>query len=178
VAAPAGGLSALRRRPFLRWGLGVGAALAAAGTGGWLALFGIAPDAGRLAVLSDREHRTLASLVPTILGAARRPLAGAVAAAFDGFLADSPPDLRSDLRSALLWLELGPLLYDGRRTIFSDLTQAERETHFRGWMESDDLTRRMVATGLRKFVNLVAYDDPSVWQEIHYPGPATGPRET
>jgi hypothetical protein len=45
-------------------------------------------------------------------------------------------------------------------------------------MESDDLTRRMVATAFRKFINLVHYDDPSAWGLIHYPGPATGLRET
>ena len=170
--------SFLGRRRFLKWGLGAGGVLLGGGGAAWLSLFGLAPDAGELAVLSDREHRTLRNLATTILGPSRVRMREGLADAFDGFLADEPENVVSDLKNALTWIELGPVLYDGRWAIFTDLSQTEREAHLRSWMESDDLTRRMVATAFRKFVNLVAHDDPALWDDIGYPGPATGLRET
>lgn len=168
----------LGRRRFLKWGLGAGGVLLGGGGGAWLSLFGVAPGAGDLRVLSDREHRTLRNLSTTILGPGRIRMRESIADSFDGFLADEPDNIVSDLRNALTWIELGPVLYDGRWAIFTDLTQTEREEHLRSWMGSDDLTRRMVATAFRQFINLVAHDDPRLWGQIHYPGPATGLRET
>jgi hypothetical protein len=167
----------LGRRRFLKWGLGAGGVALGGGTA-WLSLFGIAPAAGDLRVLSNREHRTLRNLSTTILGPYRIRMRESIADAFDGFLADEPENIVSDLKNALTFMELGPVLFDHRWAIFSDLSQTEREAHLRSWMESDDLTRRMVATAFRKFINLVAHDDPILWAEIHYPGPATGLRET
>ena len=141
-------------------------------------LFGLAPNAGPLAVLSDREHRTVRNVTTAILGQDALRSRLAIANAFDAFLADEPANVVSDLKTALTFIELGPLLYERRWAIFSDLSQTDREVHYRSWMESDDLTRRMVATAFRKFVNLVYYDNPSAWPRIHYPGPATGLRET
>lgn len=170
--------SFLGRRRFLRWGLGAGGVVLAGGGTAWLSLFSVAPDAGPLAVLNDREHRTLRNLTTAVLGHAALRKREVIANAFDAFLADEPPHVVSDLRTALTYIELGPVLYERRWAIFSDLSQTDRETHLRAWMESDDLTRRMVATAFRKFINLVYYDDPSAWAAIHYPGPATGLRET
>lgn len=168
----------LGRRRLLEWGLGAGGLALGGGGTAWLSLFGLAPNAGELAVLSDREHRTLRNLSTTILGPHRIGMRESIADAFDGFLADEPENIVGDLRDALTYIELGPVLYDGRWAIFTDLTQAEREVHFLSWMESDELTRRMVATAFRKFINLVAHDDPVLWPEIHYPGPVTGLRDT
>ncbi len=168
----------LGRRRFLKWGLGAGGVILGGSGAAWLSLFGIAPSAGSTRVLSDREHRTLRNLSTTILGSERFRMRDSIADAFDGFLADEPDNVVSDLKSALTWIELGPVLYDSRWAIFSDLSQTEREASFQAWMESDDLTRRMVATAFRKFINLVAHDDPALWGDINYPGPATGLRDT
>ncbi|MBX3268946.1 MAG: hypothetical protein KF729_01725 [Sandaracinaceae bacterium] len=171
------GFAVIRRRRFLRWGLGAGASLAGGGAAAYLSLFGVAPARRGLRVLSDREHRTLRNLVTTIAGPVAMREREAIADAFDGFLAGEPPDVVSDLSSALVWLELGPVLYDRRWASFSDLEQAAREAHFGQWMRSEDLVRRQVATAFRKFVNLVFYDTPASWARIRYPGPATGLRE-
>ncbi len=168
----------IARRRFLKWALGAGG-LALSGAGAaYLSLLGVARDAGPLRVLTDAEHRTLRSLVTTICGPEADEQRESVADAFDAFLADEPPNIISDLKSALTWIELGPVIYDRRWASFSDLSQARREDHFTSWMESDDLTRRKVATAFRKFVNLVTYDTPDVWPRIAYPGPVTGLRET
>ncbi len=140
-----------------------------------MSLFGVADDAGPLRLLDDRRHRTLRSVARTVLGSAL-DFDADIATSFDGYLANEPADVISDLQDALTWLELGPVFYEHRWTIFSDLSANDREAHFRSWMESDDQTRRMVATALRKFVNLVCYDNPSTWARIQYPGPATGLR--
>ena len=170
------GFGVIRRRRFLRLGLGAGAALAGGGAAAYLSLFGVAPARRGLRVLSDREHRTLRNLVTTIVGPAAMREREAIASAFDAFLADEPPKIVSDLSSALVWLELGPVLYERRWSSFSDLDQAAREAHFEAWMRSEDLLRRQVATAFRKFVNLVFYDTPGSWARIRYPGPATGLR--
>ncbi|MCB9592571.1 MAG: hypothetical protein H6719_07555 [Sandaracinaceae bacterium] len=170
------GFAVIRRRRFLKWGLGAGGAILGAGAAGYGSLIGLAPSAGPLRILSDREHRTLRNLVTTICGPIAMRERHDVADAFDGWLADEPANIVSDLQGALLWMELGPALYDHRWESFSGLDQAAREAHFRSWMESDDLVRRQVATAFRKFVNLVFHDTPSTWARIHYPGPATGLR--
>ncbi len=172
------GFAVIRRRRFLKWGLGAGAAIAGGGALSYASLFGIAPNAGPLRVLSDREHRTLRNLVTTIAGPLAQRERADIADAFDAFLADEPPNIVEDLKGALVWIELGPVLYDRRWASFSQLRQGARERHFRGWMESDDLVRRQVATAFRKFVNIVCYDTPASWPRIRYPGPATGLRES
>ncbi|MCA9604863.1 MAG: hypothetical protein KC619_04690 [Myxococcales bacterium] len=172
------GFSVIRRRRFLKWGLGAGGALLGGGALGYLSLFGIAPNAGALRVLNDREHRTLRNLVTTICGPMAQRERRSIADAFDDWLADEPANVIEDLKNALTWLELGPVIYDGRWTSFSDLGHGRRETHFFSWMVSDDLMRRQVATAFRKFVSLVCYDTPASWPRIHYPGPATGLRES
>ena len=167
----------IRRRPLLKWGLGAGALLFGGGASAYLSLIGLAPRVEGLRILSDREHRTLRNLVTTICGPAAQRERSDIAGAFDDWLADEPANIISDLKNALTWVELGPVLYETRWASFSDLRQDDREAHFRTWMEADDLTRRQVATAFRKFINLVCYDDPRAWGRIHYPGPATGLRE-
>jgi len=167
----------IARRRFLKWTLGVGGLALGGGGAAYASLFGLAPYAGPLEVLTDLEHRTVTNLVTTICGTEAERERRGVAGAFDAFLADEPANIVSDLKNALTWLELGPVLYDRRWQTFSGLSQSDREAHFLSWMESDELLRRKVATAFRKFVNLVTYDNPDVWRRIAYPGPATGLRD-
>ncbi|HHH29977.1 MAG TPA: hypothetical protein ENK57_16755 [Polyangiaceae bacterium] len=167
----------LARRRFLKWSLGVSGLVLGGGSAAYLSYFRLAPRVRGLRALSDAQHQTLRGLVTTICGPAAERERTHVADAFDAFLADEPPHIRSDLTAALTWIELGPGLYDRRWRSFSELTQREREVHFESWMHSDDPTRRKVATAFRKFVNLVCYDMVGTWGRIHYPGPVTGLRE-
>ena len=175
----AGGATAafgfLSRRRLLKLGLGAGALLVG-GAGGLLALRGSAPEVEGLRVLGAQEHRTLAHLARTHLPPGGAFPEGAdeagLARAFDGWLADEPAANIADLRAALMLVELGPVLFDGRMRTFSNLSDGEREVHWRGWIESDLLLRRQASVAFRKFFSLVFFDRESVWPHIGYPGPS------
>jgi hypothetical protein len=143
-----------------------------AGAGGLLTLRGCAPHVEGLRCLSAQEYRTLDSVATALfpeggafpIGAATLDLARA----FDAFLADEDDDRRADLQKALLLLEYGPVVYEGRPATFSHLPAEERAAHLERWQTSDDLTRRMVALALRRFLSVVFYDRPEVWPSIGY----------
>lgn len=128
-----------------------------------------------LRVLSGRELRTVAQLARAAFpdGAVFPPGASDVdlARAFDAFLADEPAWNRDDLRRALLLLELGPVVFEGRLRTFSRLSPDEALAHFERWSEAGLLVRRQIATALRRFLTLVFYDTPAVWPHIGYGGP-------
>ena len=167
--------SFLRRRTFLK--LGVGAlAVVGAGTAGLVGLRGAAPSIAGLRTLSAHEHRTLLHIARAQLPSGGAFAAGAdeldIAKSFDAFLADEGPENQSDLKTALALVEYGPVLFAGSLTTFSHLDDAAREAHWRSWVESDVLLRRQVATAFRKFVLLVGFDRPEVWPAIGYAGPS------
>ncbi len=172
---PEGPFAFLSRRRALKWGLGAGATLLG-GVGGLALLRGKAPAVAGLSVLSDHEYRTLSALarvhVPTG-GVFEQGAEGLdLARAFDSFLADEHPENIRDLRRALTLLELGPVLFEGTLTTFSNLSAAAQEAHFQAWTVSDLLLRRQVAFAFRKFLSFVFYDTPQVWKHIGYPGPS------
>jgi hypothetical protein len=161
------------RRAVLKVLAGAGAALLGS-AGGLLVLRGHAPGVSGLRCLSDHQYRTLAALALTLfpeggafpIGAAGMDLARA----FDGYLADQPDDERSDVKNALGLFEFGPVAYERRLVTFSNMPYAERLAHFDAWSASDDLVRRQIATGLRRFMCLVFYDHAEVWPHIGYRG--------
>lgn len=174
-----GAFQAISRRRFLRWGLrGAGGLMGLAGAAGagLLALRGCAPAVAGLRVLSAHQYRTLASLARTIIPAGGPFPEGAddfdLARAFDAFLADEPEENVDALGMALTLFELGPVLFDARLKTFSNLSPGEQLTHAEGWLISDQLMRRQVATAFRRFVSLVFYDQPTVWPHIGYGGPS------
>lgn len=176
MSAPdTGSFAFLTRRRLL--GLGAaGVAVIAFGGVGLAFLRGSAPAVAGLRLLDAHEYRTLDLLAQTLLpsdgpfpvGAAGMDLARS----FDGFLADEPPENVRKLRTALLLLEYGPVLFEKKLVTFSNLSPAERSRHYQAWAESDVLLRRQVALAFRKFFSLVFYDHESVWPHIGYPGPS------
>lgn len=164
----------LSRRRWLKWTLGAGGLLFMGG-GGLFAARGRAPHVAGLRILSDQEHRTVAALARAILPRGGAFSLGArdvdLARAFDRFLADEPSWNQRDLRNAIFLLEMGPIVFDGRRVTFSHLSEAERLAHFEGWMRSGVLLRRQVAVAFKKFLHVVFYDTPEVWPSIGYDGP-------
>jgi hypothetical protein len=169
------GLEPVSRRRFLRGALAVGGLFLATAGGGLVALRGYAPSVDGLVCLSDHEYRTLRRLALALFPPGGAFAIGAdridLARAFDAFLADEPEHNVRDLRRALTWLELGPVLYERRAATFSQLSEADRLAHFESWAASHDPLRRQVALALRKFMNLVFYDTPEVWSSIGYDGP-------
>lgn len=170
----------LPRRRWLRLALGAGGALAAGvGSLGWWLRWS-APPVGGLHVIAAHEHRTLAALVevlfpPGSLGdldvhALELPRQ------IDAFLRDEPAPNVSDLRDAITFLELGPLIDRESLTPFSRMPRDAREAYFASWIAHEDLLRRKVALAFRKLLNLMLYDHDEVWPLIGYPGPALGAR--
>lgn len=166
----------LSRRKFLQASLVAGGALLGIGGAGLLALRGRAPVVEGLLVLDPHEYQTVKSLVEVMF-----PRTEAIPVdvepmelprAFDAFLAGEPPHNVKDLRSALVLIEFGPLIFDARPTTFTRLDPEARLAHWNSWATSDVLLRRQVSIAMRKFFNLVFFDHEAVWPYIGYPGPS------
>ena len=168
--------SFLSRRRFLKASLVAAGAILGVGGGGLLALRGRAPRVDGLRVLDPHEYRTLQSLVEVMLPKTDAiPVDAAsmdLPRAFDEFLADEPEQNVKDLRQALLLIEFGPLAFDKNLTTFSRLGVVERTAHWSEWARSDKVLRRQVSIAMRKFFNLVYFDQEQVWPHIGYPGPS------
>lgn len=162
----------MRRRTLLKGAIGTAALFAMGGTAGLALLRGCAPRAGELRCLTPNEHRTVHALATALfptggafaLGAATLDLAGG----FDAFLADEPEDRQSDLKTALLVFEYGPLLFDHELVTFSNASEAARLAQYEAWQTSGDPVRRQIAAGLRKFLAVAFYDRPEAWAGIGY----------
>jgi hypothetical protein len=158
----------------LKGAIGLAGVLAGSASG-LVALRGWAPAVAGLRCLSRFEYRTVALLATALfpdggafpIGASRFDLAKR----FDDYLADEPDEVQSELKSALLLFEYGPVIFQRRLVTFSHLDDGARLAHFESWATSDTLVRRKVALGLRKFLSLVFYDQPEVWPSIGYGGP-------
>jgi hypothetical protein len=166
----------LSRRRFLKASLVAGGALLGVGGGGFLMLRGRAPEVSALRVLDAHEYRTLRSLIEVMLPKTSSipidPASMDLPRAFDAFLADEPEHNVKDLQKALVLIEFGPLVFDGKLTTFSRLEPVERSKHWEAWAVSDNLLRRQVSVAMRKFFNLVYFDREEVWPHIGYPGPS------
>lgn len=170
----------LSRRRVLKLAA-AGAGVLLVGAGSIAALRGSAPAVSGLRVLDAHAYRTLTALAhvhipkggPFEVGA--EDLGVDLALAFDAYLADLPPADISDLKTALVLLELGPVLFEGKLTTFPNLSPEERAAHFRSWSESRTTLRRQIAFAFRKFLAFVFYDQPRVWPHIGYGGPLFRP---
>ncbi len=162
------------RRRFLRWGLG-GAGVLVAGASGLLTLRGCAPEVAGLQCLTDHEFRTFEAVASAIIPRGGPFPEGAadmkIGHAFDAYLADEPAAQVGDVKKALLLVDYGPLLFEGRFTTFSRMDEAERVEHWAGWSSSRLAVRRQASAAFRKFVTMVFYDRPEMWARVNYPGP-------
>ena len=95
-----------------------------------------------------------------------------LAQAFDNYVADLPAAVRRELKLALTLVEVAPLIWDGHGTTFSRMSDEERAKYWATWPLSDRLEQRQVSLGFRKFVNMLFYDSPEVWEHIGYRGPS------
>lgn len=166
------------RRRVLKAGLFSIGAIVASGAGALLWLRGCAAHVRGLRAIDAHQYLTLERLVEVLFtpdaGCGMDVAAFDLPRAFDTYLADEPDEVASELRSALLLLEAGPVLDRHGATPFSRLPLAERAAFFEGWMCGEDLTRRKITVALRKFFNLSLYDRPEMWPHIGYPGPVFG----
>jgi hypothetical protein len=169
------GFGVIRRRRFVRVAL-TGATLSVGGYAALRAIGGSAPQVTGLHALSDRHAKTVRAIADTLF-----PLTGGVVQSdvlerlvfdFDHTVQRMTPDLASQLKLGIMYVELAPVLLDRRMHSFSQLDQAQREQHWRKhWELTDDDLRRAVGGSFRRLMSLLCYDMPSVWPRIHYPGP-------
>ncbi|MEM9728078.1 MAG: hypothetical protein AAF997_05790 [Myxococcota bacterium] len=166
----------LSRRRFLRATLVGGGLVLGVGGAGLVALRGRAPWVDGLRVLDAHEYRTVQSLVEVMFPSTEAIPVDVTSMqlprAFDEFLAGEPEHNVKDLKSALFLIEFGPLAFDRRLTTFSRLGLEERLGHWNSWATSSVLLRRQVSIAMRKFFNLVYFDNEAVWPYIGYPGPS------
>src|SRR5262245_60225412 len=171
--------SAISRRRFLKYFLGIGGFFLMGGTAGLLVLRGRAPRVAGLRCLTAQEYRTLAMLAGALYPSGGAFAVGAgdvdLARAVDAFLADEPPWNQKDLRRALFLLEYGPVLFDGRVATFSHLPADERVAHFARWTTCDSSVRRQAALAFRRLLTLLFYDRPEAWAGVGYEGPLANP---
>lgn len=162
----------MQRRRWLRGALTTIGLVGVGGAGALAALRGRAPAVAGLRSLDAQGYRTIHALAEAVLPAGGAFPFGAaeadLARAFDAFLADEPRERRAELATALSLLEYGPLLFEGRAVTFSNLPAEARLRHFEGWATSEDLLRRKVSVGLRRFLLVVFYDRPEVWPSLGY----------
>ncbi|MCO4743870.1 MAG: hypothetical protein KC912_03715 [Proteobacteria bacterium] len=165
----------LTRRRFLALAGGT-VAVGAGATGGVMLLRGSAPGVDGLRQLSAQGYRTIAAVARTHLPPGGAVPSGAddagLARAFDGWLADEPPEVIRDLSMALHLVEFGPMLFDGQAATFSNLAPDAQLKHWEGWLYAENDTRRQVAVAFKKFLALVFFDRPEVWAAIGYGGPS------
>jgi hypothetical protein len=164
-------VSAVSRRRFLEWSLGLGSLVLMGGAGGLLALRGRAPRIAGLRCLTAHEYRTVTALAEGLFPSRDVDLGRML----DAFLADEPPWNRRDMKRALVLLEFGPLLFDQRLTTLGRLPPEERAAHFERWGTSGSGLRRQVAAVFRKLFALGFYDRPEAWREVGYEGPLAHP---
>lgn len=174
MSGPGRPFALLSRRGLLK-GLLAGGGTLAAGAGGLLALRGSAPAVEGLRALDAHGYRTFAALAraafPDLRPGGALEATLDLARAFDGYLADEPAHARAEARQALTLLEFGPLVFERRLATFSNLAPDEALAHFATWGASPREVQRQVASGFRRFMAMVFYDQPAVWPSIGYDGP-------
>lgn len=169
---------ALTRRRFLGFTAG---ALAAAGGVGSIALFrGCAPTPDGLRILDGHQFQTARAMAEAMFpaAAAEEDAPGeALARALDGWLADEPDWVQSQIGRALLLFEFGPAIFDRGLRPFHVMTTDERRSFLGRCARGEDVLRRKAIVALRRFFALVHYDHPARWPEIGYDGPRSMRRQ-
>ncbi len=170
------------RRSFLKRGL-VGAALLAAGAGGWLGTRRTRPLAaagGTLQVFTPEEAAVLLAvadrLVPVRAGVPRPAEVGLVRK-MDGVAAMADPATQRDLRRLVGLFEsaLAGLVLDGQPRLFTGAPPELQDRRLRAWARSRLAVRRTGYRALKRLVYATYYASPETWPAIGYPGPPPRP---
>ncbi len=180
---PGAALDALSRRRFLLWSSRVVVGAAALWAGKRF-VAGSVPGRAGLRALGDRQYATLHALIRVLFPAGpvvhdAEAFATELTKVGDARLAALPGYVSEQLRAALLYLEASPLLLGAHVHTFTQLDEVRRAAHWSlHWEGSDDGLRRGAGIGLRRVISVWAYDTPSLWPAMHYPGPLLEPMPT
>ncbi|MFO1363201.1 MAG: hypothetical protein U1F45_12105 [Burkholderiales bacterium] len=163
------------RRQFLKFGLGGGLLLAAAGAARAQRPFVAASGAEALAVLDAGDRVVLAAIVPALL-AGTGEAAGqldAVIGSVDRAVAGLPPHLQAEVKQlfALLGSWVGRRWLAGVRAPWSEASRAEVAAFLERWRFSGWRLQQQAYQALHELVFAAWYARPGSWPAIGYPGP-------
>lgn len=166
----------LKRRRFLK--LGIGAAVVLAAGGGalrWLSSgYGaFVTGAERPIALSTKEFAIVKCAVRALLPADGPLPSGeslGLAQRIDEELWAASSDLRSDLKAGLQVLEHATIM-NGYSARFTSLAPDQQREYLAKLLDGRNDTLRQVAGGLRQIVHIFYYARPETWKAIGYDGP-------
>jgi hypothetical protein len=169
-------MNPLRRRSFLKLGLGGAIVLAVGGAAlKYLVLgYGAMLDAGdKPTALSTKEFAIVKALVKALVPADGPLPSGdalGVAQRVDEELWSATPELCAEMKAGLQLFEHGTTLH-GMGTRFTALDPAMQRTYMALLLDGGNDTLRQVASGLRQVIHLFYWGNPATWKAIDYDGP-------
>ncbi len=86
------------------------------------------------------------------------------------FVSKQPPSVQKDFRSALMALEVMPIL-ELRFKRFTSMSPQERVQYFASWEKSRWGLKRKIFVALKSAVTFAYFSHPEVWEKIGYEGP-------
>ncbi len=168
----------MRRRTLLQ--LGIGSAVVLATVGGGLAWLtpGLDPQGRMLGGARAVMHATARAVLDGALpseASAREMALQAHLQRLDATLAAFPSATRSELSQLLALLAAAPgrLAFAGLRSPWPEAEVAEVQQALQGLRTSSLALRQQAYHALRDLTNAAYFADPSTWQKLGYPGPAS-----
>jgi hypothetical protein len=163
------------RRKFLKFGIGGGLLLAAAGAARGERRYVPASGADPLAVLDAGDRVVLTAIVPALLEGAG-PVEGnldAVVGSIDRAVTGLPPHLQAEVKQlfALLGSWPGRRLLAGVRAPWGEASRAEIAAFLERWRFSGWRLQQQAYQALHELVFAAWYARPDTWPAIGYPGP-------
>ena len=167
----------MKRRLFLKYGLGGAALLSLGGVGLLLRPGRSAPlPEGGLKALTPGQWATLVYAAAVINpGSSTLPSSDQLDTPkkIDRLVATLDPDLQDEIRLILTLVEnpLAGALFDAQPKPFSALSEAERLTAITNWQQSRLSVRRAAIKALVGLVHSVHWSHSDNWAHMGYPGP-------
>lgn len=172
-------MNPLRRRRFLK--LGIGGAVALVVGGGALHYFvlgyaSLLDPTDRPTALSTKEFAIVKALVRALVpGDGPLPSGDSleIAQRVDEELWAASVEMRQELKAGLQLFEHGTVLH-GMGTRFTALDPAMQRAYVALLLDGGNDTLRQITSGLRQLVHLYYWGHPATWKAIGYDGPWVG----
>lgn len=169
-------MNPLRRRRFLK--LGIGGAIALVVGGGALEYFvlgyaSLLDPTDRPTALGTKEFAIVKALVRALTPADGGLPSGdslALAQRVDEELWAASPDVRQEIKAGLQLFEHATALH-GMGTRFTALDPSMQRAYVAMLLDGGNDTLRQIASGLRQLVYLYYWGHPGTWKAIGYDGP-------
>ena len=170
-----GQINSLSRRSFLKAASGL-AVVATVGTGLLGAVHAFASMPEGIKVMSASEYQVMNRLMQVHLASEGTGLIHAsdipVMQTLDAaLLATMEPHILEGLKGGIAYFNNGPKT-DYNKT-FVELSDKQAAAFCDTWADSDEVSHRALAMGLKKLVSLSYWANPPTWEPLGYDGPVT-----